>query len=144
MRPQYDTDFYAWAKYHAQLLRSGQLDGADWINIAEELDGMSKSEQRALRSTLKNLLLHLLKWQYQPSRQGNSWRKSIRHSRHKIALLLRDSPSLKPQIPLMLAEEYRHAQQDAADETRLAPETFPAHCPFSIAQILDEDFWPAT
>jgi hypothetical protein len=41
-----------------------------------------------------------------------------------------------------LGEAYRHARADAPDATRLPPATFPEACPWTVEQVLDEDFWP--
>jgi len=74
----YDRDFYAWTHEQAGLLRSGQLARADIENIAEEIESMGRSEKRELVNRLTVLLLHLLKWQFQPGLRGNSWRGSIK------------------------------------------------------------------
>ena len=71
--PLYDQDFYAWTNEQAALLRAGRLSEADVEHIAEEIENMGKSEKRELVSRLRVLLLHLLKWQYQPTRRGKSW-----------------------------------------------------------------------
>jgi hypothetical protein len=42
----------------------------------------------------------------------------------------------------VLDDEYRTARADAADETGLPEDAFPAACPFTIEQILDPDFLP--
>jgi hypothetical protein len=62
----YDLDFYAWANEQAELLRAGKLSEADLEHIAEEIESMGKTEKRELVSRLTVLLLHLLKWQFQP------------------------------------------------------------------------------
>ena len=75
----YDRDFYAWANEQAALLRSGKLAEADIENIAEEIESMGRSEKRELVNRLTVLLLHLLKWQFQPgcaAPVGNSASKS--------------------------------------------------------------------
>ena len=68
----YDRDFYAWANEQAALLRAGRLSEADIENIAEEIESMGRSEKRDLVSRLTVVLLHLLKWQFQPSHRSNS------------------------------------------------------------------------
>ncbi len=62
----YDRDFYAWANEQASLLRSGRVAEADIEHIAEEIETMGRSEKRELVNRLTVLLLHLLKWQFQP------------------------------------------------------------------------------
>jgi len=80
----YDRDFYAWANEQAALLRAGKLSDADVANIAEEIESMGRSEKRELVSRLVVLLLHLLKWQYQPARRGRSWQVTIENTRDEL------------------------------------------------------------
>jgi len=140
----YDQDFFAWTQTTAALIRGGKWYDLDPASVAEEIESLGKSDRRTLGSHLKNLVLHLLKWHYQPaSRQpGHSWRQSIRNARAEIAVLLEDSPSLRQAVPLLLARWYPLARQDAADETGLLLATFPEVCPWTAAQVLDAEFWP--
>ena len=73
----YERDFYAWANEQAGLLRAGKLSEADLEHIAEEIESMGKSEKRELVNRLSVLLMHLLKWQFQATGRGTSWRLTI-------------------------------------------------------------------
>ncbi len=138
----YEQDFYAWANQQAALLRAGQLSAADIEHIAEEIESMGKTEKRELVSRLAILLLHMLKWQFQPERRGASWRASIRNTRDQLADHLSDNPSLKARLPEAIATAFRYASRDATAETGLPESTFPGACPWSVGQIMDEEFWP--
>ena len=140
----YDEDFYAWSREQAALLREGALHDLDVTNLAEEIESLGKSDRRALGSHLRNLVLHLLKWHYQPGGRhpSRSWRTSIRNARAESAVLLDDSPSLRREVSGLLARWYPLARQDAADETGLPLVTFPEVCPWTTEQVLDADFWP--
>ena len=142
MSTLYDTDFYAWANEQAALLRAGQLSAADIENIAEEIESMGKGEQRELESRLAVLLLHLLKWQYQPKRRGRSWRLTIEEQRRKLTRHLRQNPSLRAKLPEVIADAYGDAILEAERETKLPRSTFPVTCPWSFEQMMDDDFWP--
>ena len=50
-----------------------------------------------LQSHLRQLVMHLLKWQYQPSRRqlGHSWESTITLARDEIALVLERNPGLQ-------------------------------------------------
>jgi hypothetical protein len=137
----YDTDFYQWTQQQADLLRQGALSALDRENLAEEIESMGKSGQRAVESYLRNILLHLLKWQYQPERRSNSRRLSIRDGRHQVAKRLRESPSLKPKIADMVTDEYPLVREYAANETGLPLVTFPEQCPLTVEEITG-DYWP--
>lgn len=138
----YEEDFYTWTMTTAALLRQRRFAEIDVAHLAEELEDMGERERGALESHMRNVMLHLLKWQHQPEKRGASWRQSIRNGRIEIQKLLRDSPSLAGQAPQMLKDEYPAARADAIDEMGLSEETFPEHCPFTAEQVLDATFWP--
>jgi hypothetical protein len=138
----YDRDFYAWANEQAALLRAGKLTQADIEHIAEEIESMGKTEKRELISRLTILLLHLLKWRFQPTLRGKSWRLSIEEQRIQLALHLADNPSLKAILAPAIADSYRLARIGAERETGLAAATFTIECPWSFDQMMDSNFWP--
>ena len=138
----YEADFHAWTVEQARLLRSGDLAAIDVENIAEELEGMGRSERRELRSRLVTLLMHLLKWRGQPGFRSRSWSATIREQRQEIATLLSESPSLAPLLPAMLSQAYAIAREKAAAETGLAEAEFPADCPFALDDVLAPGYFP--
>ncbi|MEL6249836.1 MAG: DUF29 domain-containing protein, partial [Cyanobacteria bacterium J06627_15] len=95
-----------------------------------------------LESNLTVLLLHLLKCKYPPSRRTKSWLSSISEHRRRIRKAFRDSPSLKPYFEKVLSEVYADAVKQAVIETELSKNTFLDECPFTTAQIMDENFPP--
>ncbi len=140
--PLYDRDFYAWANEQASLLRKGDLSQADIEHIAEEIESMGKTEKRELISRLTVLLLHLLKWRFQPTLRGKSWRLSVEEQRIQLALHLGDNPSLKNMLAPAIANSYPLARIGAERETGLDAATFPIECPWSFDQMMNSDFWP--
>lgn len=138
----YDQDFYLWFADQARLLRAGTWQQLDIEHLAEELEDTGKREKRALRSRTVVLLAHLLKYRFQPQHRSASWNGAIREQRKQLAELLNDSPSLKPRLEEDLQDSYISARLLAAGETGLAETSFPEQCPYSIDQLLDQDFWP--
>jgi hypothetical protein len=138
----YDADFYAWANQQAALLRAGRLSEADIENIAEEIESMGKSEKRELVSRLSVLAMHLLKWQFQPELRSRSWRLTIAGQRLELGRHMRDNPSLKSKMDDAIADAYRSARIEAARETALELTSFPNACPWTYAEITNDDFWP--
>jgi hypothetical protein len=140
----YEQDFYAWTQAQAALLEAQQFDALDLANLVEEIIGLGASERRALGSHLKQLVMHLLKWQYQPEgrQTGHGWRFSIHNTRDEIVAVLEESPSLRRAMPGLLARRYRAARLLAQEDTGLPLATFPGTCPWTLDQILDEDFFP--
>jgi hypothetical protein len=138
----YDTDPHAWYWAQAKLLRSGKVAEADLLHIAEELEDMGRSEAKELRSSLRLILSHLLKWQHQAAMRSDSWRDTIDRERDHAALCLEDSPSLKAKLPELFAKAYQLARKEAARETKLPLADLPAAPPYSIEQALDPEFLP--
>ena len=112
----------------------------DYDNLIEEIEDMGKRERQSLRSNLVVLLLHLLKWQYQPTQRTGRWAGSIVEYRRRIREALKDSPSLAPYLADVFVEAYQDARQQAAAETMLLNETFPQTYEFELAQVMDENF----
>ena len=138
----YDTDLHAWALDQAQALRAGHVEALDLEHLAEELESMGASERAELTSRMTELLLHLLKWRCQPERRGASWEVSIAKQRDGIADRIELSPSLRPRLPEVLSKAWPRARRYAAKETGLALAAFPEACPFTLADVLDDDFLP--
>ncbi len=138
----YATDIVAWAREQAALLRSGQLSALDIEHMAEEIEDVDKAEQRELARRVAVLLAHLLKWQHQPGRRGSSWTRTLKEQRKAIAAALRQTPSLKASLTDAdwLAGVWADAVTKAIDETGL--DSFPEDCPWPMAQVLSEDFFP--
>jgi len=145
----YERDLYTWGRRQAAALRRAARervstsDAIDWLNVADEIDTMARSQVGEMRSRYRILLLHLLKWQFQPQRRSTSWQGTIVEQRDALDDLLLLSPGLKRLRRARLADAYRAARQAAAIETGLALETFPVDCPFSLEEAADPAFWPS-
>lgn len=140
----YNTDFYAWTKEQAEHLKTGQWEHLDIENLVEEIESLGKREKQELRNRFRVLLGHLLKWQYQPNLQSNSWRSTIREQRRRIIQHLEENPSLQPYLPEALQVGYEDGIDLAIQETNLPEETFPTTCPYTLDQALDAEFLPDT
>ena len=138
----YETDFFLWTKEQAAALRAGRLDALDRDNLAEEVESLGRKDRRELESRLTVLVMHLLKWRYQPAERGGSWDSTIRTQRREIHKLLHDSPSLRPALTEALAEGYDTARRNASAETLLALDALPATCPFALEQVLADEWLP--
>ena len=146
----YEQDFFAWTKQQVNLLKEGRLRELDLPNLIEELEDMGRSNYRELESRLIVLVAHLLKWEYQWNQlqsqwkefEGKSWRNSIIEQRIQLIGLLEEMPSLQNFFQERLKRAYPQAIKLIIKETDLLSTEFPAECPYSIDQLLDEDFLP--
>jgi hypothetical protein len=138
----YDTDFYAWTQTEAAALAAKCFDLLDVAHLVEEIESLGNEQANALESHLTNLLMHLLKWRYQPARRSRSWRLSVRNARIEIRKRLRRSRSLRHELPTILRDAYADARRLAMDDTGLPLTVFPEPCPWNLEQLQDEEFLP--
>jgi hypothetical protein len=141
--PDYNTDFYAWTQAQAAAIRAGAWDAVDAAHVAEEIEDMGKSDRRALVSHLRVLLLHLLKWEYQPERRSDSWVSSMGNAQVEVQTILEESPSLRPELPAFVARAYGQAYQLAARETGISLQVFPGGSPWPPEQLVSATFLDA-
>jgi Domain of unknown function DUF29. len=139
----YDSDFYKWALYNADLIRQGRVNDVDFEHVAEELEGLAGRDRRELLSRLELLVMHLLKWRFEPNYRSKSWKRTAHLQRSAIEGLLEQSPSLRSVLNEgALKKAYKRAVKLALLETEIELSALPVECPFEIGQILDFDFWP--
>jgi hypothetical protein len=138
----YNEDFYLWIETTAKQLKNGNFAEIDLENLIEEIESMGRSEKRALKSNLLILLMHLLKYKYQPDKRSNSWLSTIFEHRRRLKEELTESPSLKKYFSEVFSECYQDARKLASLETGLSVDTFPVDCPFTTDEILNQDYLP--
>ncbi|WAS04565.1 DUF29 domain-containing protein [Gloeomargaritales cyanobacterium VI4D9] len=138
----YEQDFYLWLEETAELLKTGKFEKLDIENLIEEIESMGRSEKQALRSNLEVILMHLLKYKYQPEKRSNSWRYTLLEHRRRLQDIFQFSPSLRRYFLETFPYCYQGARKLASVETEMAITTFPLASPFTPEQVLDEDFLP--
>ena len=137
----YEQDYYLWVEDILKKIQEKRWDEMDWDNLWEEIDDMGKSQKQRLTSNLRILLMHLLKWEFQPEKRTNSWKYTIIEHRRRILEQLEDSPSLKNYLNLKFEATYQKACKDASLETNLSLNIFPKKYPYKVEQVLDEDWF---
>src|SRR5437868_60870 len=106
----YNRDFYSWLMEQAQHVREGRWEAVDRDNLAEEIESLGREQFNKLESALRVLLIHLLKWDHQPSKRSRSWMLSIKAQRLELEDVLDDNPGLTPRIEEAVARAYRKAR----------------------------------
>ena len=146
--PRYDDDFYAWTQYQAEVLRSLRTrdNRFDRENVAEEIEDLGRSYRDAVRSQVRRILEHFLKLGYSPAGDPRGgWRGSIVDARAELDDRL--SPTLRRDLSAALAKLYATARKRVAIDLQdygeqEAAASLPAECPYTIDQILEDDWYP--
>jgi len=130
-----ETDRAAWASATASLLEDHDFESLDIAGVAEEMRLLSAADYRELQSRLRTLIIHLLKWSYQPRKRSRSGLVTIGTQRVEIETLLEQSPQPADTSPAQrpakdLAQSGRsggHADRDrhreVSQRVRLKTET---------------------
>ena len=152
-RGLYDVDFVAWTEQQAEALRATAHGGTnqplDWENLAEEIESLGKSDRRELRSQIYRVIRHLAKLQFsQATDPRGGWRDLVRDGRKQAALVLADTPSLKPQLDQLVSEESPEAINRAVSDlgefgaVDAAAQRAPHQTRYSVDQVLGDWFPP--
>lgn len=142
MSKLYAIEVLAWASEQAELLRSGQWSRLDIDNIADEIEDVGKREKPELASRMAVLIVHLLKWQFQPEKRSKSWIDTIDVQRARLEDRLRATPSLKHLLDDdgWLHELWRDGLHRAQTETGL--HGLPRQPIWSVSELRDPEFLP--
>jgi hypothetical protein len=135
----YLQDETAWLDIMSKLVAERRFAEMDLPHLSEYLNDMAIRDRREVCSRLMTLLVHLLKYEYQPEKRPGSWDATIMEQRDELRMVL-ESRTLFNHAEKRLADAYENARKRAAAETGLPRSTFPAECPWDLETILrDED-----
>lgn len=136
-RPTADSDFAAWIYDQAAALKEGRFSDLDVDDLVDEVESLAKRDFKKLRSHIRVVLMHMLKWDYQPERRDVSWRNSINASRERVWSELASSPSFRPRTGEAIEQAFPIARLQAWDETGVFKlEREPTSCPYSWEEVM--------
>ena len=138
----YDRDFLAWCEDIVAKLKARDLNGLDFENLIEEIEGLASRDRRELESRLRILLAHLLKRLYVNNPYNyNGWENTIEEQRSELEILLKYSPSLRNYFAEVFDDSWRYALKRVKKDYPQSP--FPNQWQFSydVEVILSEEFW---
>ena len=138
----YESDFALWLEAQASALKERRSAALDWDNLAEEIEGLVRSDRRALKSFLRNALVHMLElayWERERERNQRQWRQHLINARSEMVAILEDSPSLERYLVGSFEQTYRAARREA--ETLIGRQ-LPEKCQWTLEQIRNDTFFP--
>ena len=134
----YDRDEVAWYDAMASLIAQAKIGELDFANLKEVLEDMGKRHRRDVKSRLRILLAHWLKWEFQPGQRSGGWMATMIVQRSDLRDDLMDSRTLYNYAVEVYGDTYTRAVKLAATETGLPPGTFPEKCPVTLDELLAE------
>jgi hypothetical protein len=97
LKQLYHQDLNLWRQEVISAIKNQRLKNMDWDNLIDEINDMTASERRALRSYTKRLVEHILKlkyWNSEKEYNQRGWEREVVNFREEIKSILEDSPSL--------------------------------------------------
>jgi hypothetical protein len=153
-RPEdlYRQDFYVWAKQQAAALR--ELAGQRWNgpldleHLAEEVEDLADEHQAAVLSRIEHIIENLLKLEHSPSEgPRRQWMISVIDARGEIEQRLTATirRNLEPELPKLYRRARRNTELTLLDYGQgEAAEALPEACPYTLDDLLADEWWPAS
>jgi len=149
----YEADFFAWTEQQAAALhrlaerRLNLEDDLDLTNLIDEVESMGLSQWKAVQSALARIVEHLLKLEYSTAVEPrHGWRETVDTQRVSISDDYDNSPSLRGRADLDKAWRIgrRYAVISFKNHEPATIPALPADCPYTLDQLLDDDWYPAS
>ena len=142
MSDLYDDDILWWSEQQAELLRrmaAGERvnDQVDWNNIIDEVESLGRSETRACRSALVQMLLNELKLVARPNSTAvPGWRDELSMRRMEAADAFAPSMRRKIDVADLYARALHEFRKMPAMIDGLAPLPVPGTCERTLDELL--------
>ena len=134
----YEADETGWLEQMSKLISERRYGELDYQNLGEFLLDMAKRDRREVFNRLTTLLMHLLKWEFQPRKRSRSWETTILIQRDDLEDQL-ESQTLRNHALEVLPKAFARAVRYAAKETGMSQERFPQQCPYTLDDLLSEE-----
>ncbi len=139
----YEVDDYLWLEETIKILKNKDWANLDLANLLEELEGLGKSDFNKARSLLRQIIVHLLlleHWEPEYNRNFRHWKAEIIAFRDDLNNSL--TTTLKNKLNQELEKIYTVSRKLVIQKTGLAENLFSNDCPYSLEQLLDDDWHP--
>jgi Domain of unknown function DUF29 len=142
LKTLYEVDDSLWLEETIALLKEQKFDALDLDNLIEELEDLGSEKKHRVASFLQQIIRHCLLLQYWKSERyynRSHWRSEIIHFRNELKEYL--TTNLRKHLENNFEKIYRNALEYIREKTDHRV-TFPNTCPYTLANLLDSDWFP--
>jgi len=142
MRDLYELDYLAWYEKTLEQLKNNHSNELDLESLSEVLENLVRDTKRSGESYLRQIIIHLLLIEYWESEKINRchWAAEIVNFRSELETDM--TTNLKKHLDLVKENIYQKALKYVIKKTELNKTLFPIQCPYSLEQLLDDDWFP--
>jgi len=143
LKELYEVDDSLWLEKTVELLRERKYHQLDLENLIEELEDLGRERKHQMASLLEQIIRHLLLlqyWKVERERASNHWRSEILAFRFQI------NRKMTKNFYNYLTENFDRIYYEASKYVSVKSQldNLPQQCPYSLEQLLDEDWFPET
>ncbi len=141
LKELYERDDYLWVKKTIQILKENKFNELDLENLIEELEDLGREKKNKVESLLRQIIIHLLLleyWSQEYQYNAAHWRAEITEFRFQINGIL--TKTLQSYLASKIELIYQNSVKYTQRKTNL--NIFPEKCPYTLEQLLDEDWFP--
>jgi hypothetical protein len=142
MRDLYELDYLAWYEKTLEQLKNNDSNELDLESLSEVLENLVRDTKRSGESYLRQIIIHLLLIEYWESEKINRchWAAEIINFRSELETDM--TTNLKKHLDLVKENIYQKALKYVTKKTELNKTLFPIQCPYSLEQLLNDDWFP--
>ncbi len=140
LKKLYEIDDYLWIQETVKLLKEKRFDELDLENLIEELDDLGSEKRHKVESLLEQIIRHLLLlnyWSDEYESNYRHWQAEVVSFRTQINR--RMTTNFQNYLEENLSKIYAQARKYVQAKSGL--DTFPQECPYTLQQLLDEDWF---
>ncbi|NET00915.1 MAG: DUF29 domain-containing protein [Sphaerospermopsis sp. SIO1G2] len=141
LKELYEIDDYLWIEATIKLLKEKKFNELDLENLIEELEDLGRERKNKIESLLRQIIIHLLLleyWSKEYEYNAAHWKAEITEFRFQIKGIL--TKNLQNYLVSRFELIYENSLKYTKTKTEL--NTLPQKCPYSLEQLLDEDWFP--
>ncbi len=136
----YEIDDHLWLEKTIKLLQEERFNELDLENLIEELESLARRDKSKVASLTEQIIRDLLLLQYwtiESERNSNHWKTEIISFRSQIKRDL--TINLNNYLTKNLESIYQDALKFVKQKTEHTVK-FPDTCPYTLEQILDQNY----
>ena len=142
LKELYEVHDNLWLEETVKLLKQNRFNELDLENLIEELEDLGRERKLAMASLLQQVVIHLLLldyWDTEYQRNARHWQDEIDSFRYQLNDRL--TTNLTRYLEENLAKTYQRALKRVNNKTGNNL-NLPQQCPYTLEQLLDEDWFP--
>ena len=144
LKKLYKSDYLAWYEMTLEQIKNDQLNDLDLDSLSEVLENLVRDTKRSGESYLRQIIIHLLLIEYWEAESINRrhWAAEIVNFRNELETDM--TRNLRKHLNEEKENNYQKAIKYVIAKTELKKNTFPEQCPYTLEQLINDDWFSDT